>query len=79
VIGSNATLEEFLIEWWDTYAATHLRPNTLATYTTLLDKWIVPYLAANDSARSLARRSTTTPRDSASTEQALRRSTERWE
>jgi integrase len=44
VIGSNATLEEFLIEWWDTYAATHLRPNTLATYTTLLDKWIVPYL-----------------------------------
>jgi integrase len=24
--------------------ATHLRPNTLATYTTLLDKWIVPYL-----------------------------------
>jgi integrase len=22
----------------------HLRPNTLATYTTLLDKWIVPYL-----------------------------------
>jgi integrase len=44
VIGSNATLEEFLVEWWDTYAATHLRPNTLATYTTLLDKWIVPYL-----------------------------------
>ena len=44
VIGSNATLEEFLIEWWDTYAATHLRPNTLATYTTLLDRWIVPYL-----------------------------------
>jgi hypothetical protein len=38
VIGSNATLEEFLVEWWDTYAATHLRPNTLATYTTLLDK-----------------------------------------
>jgi len=44
VIGSNATLEEFLVEWWDTYAATHLRPSTLATYTTLLDKWIVPYL-----------------------------------
>jgi integrase len=44
VIGSNAMLEEFLVEWWDTYAATHLRPNTLATYTTLLDKWIVPYL-----------------------------------
>ena len=44
VIGSNTTLEEFLVEWWDTYAATHLRPNTLATYTTLLDKWIVPYL-----------------------------------
>src|SRR6266542_2041661 len=44
VIGSNATLEEFLVEWWDTYAATHLRPNTLETYTTLLDKWIVPYL-----------------------------------
>ena len=44
VIGSNATLEEFLVEWWDTYALTHLRPNTLATYTTLLDKWIVPYL-----------------------------------
>jgi integrase len=44
VIGSNVTLEEFLVEWWDTYAATHLRPNTLATYTTLLDKWIVPYL-----------------------------------
>jgi integrase len=44
VIGSNATLEEFLVEWWDTYATTHLRPNTLATYTTLLDKWIVPYL-----------------------------------
>jgi hypothetical protein len=44
VIGSNATLEEFLVEWWDTYAVTHLRPNTLATYTTLLDKWIVPYL-----------------------------------
>jgi integrase len=44
VIGSNATLEEFLVEWWDTYAATHVRPNTLATYTTLLDKWIVPYL-----------------------------------
>jgi integrase len=44
VIGSNATLEEFLIEWWDTYAITHLRPNTLASYTTLLDKWIVPYL-----------------------------------
>jgi integrase len=44
VIGSNATFEEFLVEWWDTYAATHLRPNTLATYTTLLDKWIVPYL-----------------------------------
>jgi hypothetical protein len=44
VIGSNATLEEFLVEWWDTYAVTHLRPNTLATYTTLLDNWIVPYL-----------------------------------
>jgi integrase len=44
VIGSNATLEEFLVEWWSTYAVTHLRPNTLATYTTLLDKWIVPYL-----------------------------------
>jgi len=44
MIGSNATLEDFLVEWWDTYAATHLRPNTLATYTTLLDKWIVPYL-----------------------------------
>jgi integrase len=44
VIGSNATLEEFLVEWWDTYAVTHLRPNTLETYTTLLDKWIVPYL-----------------------------------
>jgi hypothetical protein len=44
VIGSNATLEEFLVEWWDTYATTHLRPNMLATYTTLLDKWIVPYL-----------------------------------
>jgi integrase len=38
------TLEEFLVEWWDTYAVTHLRPNTLATYTTLLDRWIVPYL-----------------------------------
>jgi integrase len=46
VIGSNATLEEFLVEWWDTYAVTHLRPNTLATYTTLLDKWIVPYLGS---------------------------------
>jgi hypothetical protein len=44
VIGSNATLEEFLVEWWDTYAVTHLRPNTLAGYTTLLDRWIVPYL-----------------------------------
>ena len=44
VIGSSATLEEFLVEWWDTHAVTHLRPSTLATYTTLLDKWIVPYL-----------------------------------
>ena len=44
VIGSNATLEEFLVEWWDTYAVTHLRPSTLASYTTLLDKRIVPYL-----------------------------------
>ena len=44
VIGSNLMLEEFLVEWWDTYAVTHLRPNTLATYTTLLDNWIVPYL-----------------------------------
>jgi integrase len=44
VIGSNATLEEFLIEWWDAYASVHLRPNTLASYTTLLDRWIVPYL-----------------------------------
>jgi integrase len=44
VIGSNLLLEEFLVEWWDTYAVTHLRPNTLATYTTLLDNWIVPYL-----------------------------------
>jgi len=44
VIGSNATLEEFLVEWWDTYAVVHLRPNTLESYTTLLDKWIVPYL-----------------------------------
>lgn len=44
VIGSNATLEEFLVEWWDAYAMTHLRPNTLLSYTTLLDKWIVPYL-----------------------------------
>jgi integrase len=44
VIGSNATLEEFLVEWCDTYAVTHLRPNTLLTYTTLLDRWIVPYL-----------------------------------
>jgi integrase len=44
VIGSSAMLEEFLVEWWDTYAVTHLRPSTLATYTTLLDKWIVPYL-----------------------------------
>ena len=44
VIGSNATLEEFLIEWWDTYAVARLRPNTLDSYTTLLDKWIVPYL-----------------------------------
>jgi integrase len=44
VIGSNATLEEFLVEWWDTYAATRLRPSTLATYAPLLDKWIVPYL-----------------------------------
>src|SRR3954466_235564 len=44
VIGSNATLEEVLVEWWDTYAVTPLRPSTLATYTTLLDKWIVPYL-----------------------------------
>ena len=44
VIGSNATLEEFLVEWWDTYAVTHLRPNTLLSYTTLLDKWIIPYL-----------------------------------
>jgi integrase len=44
VIGSNATLEEFLVEWWDTYASVHLRPNTLASYTTLLDKWVVPYL-----------------------------------
>jgi hypothetical protein len=43
VIGSNATLEEFLVEWWDTYAVTHLRPSTLSTYATLLDKWIVPY------------------------------------
>jgi Phage integrase, N-terminal SAM-like domain len=23
---------------------THLRPNTPPTYTTLLDKWIIPYL-----------------------------------
>ena len=37
VIGSNATLEEFLVEWWDTYAVTHLRPNTLAGYTTLVE------------------------------------------
>jgi integrase len=44
VIGSGATLEEFLVEWSDTYAVTHLRPGTLATYTYLLDKWIVPYL-----------------------------------
>jgi integrase len=44
VIGSNAMLEEFLVEWWDTYAVTHLRPSTLATYATLLDRWIVPYL-----------------------------------
>jgi integrase len=44
VIGSSATLEEFLVEWWDTYAVTRLRPNTLDSYTTLLDKWIVPYL-----------------------------------
>jgi integrase len=44
VIGSNATLEEFLVEWWDTYAAIRLRPSTLATYATLLDKWVVPYL-----------------------------------
>jgi hypothetical protein len=44
VIGSGATLEEFLVEWWDTYAVTHLRPGTLATYPYLLDKWIVPYL-----------------------------------
>src|SRR4051812_42012222 len=44
VIGSNATLEEFLVEWWDTYAITQLRPNTLDSYTTLLDNWIVPYL-----------------------------------
>jgi integrase len=44
VIGSSATLEEFLVEWWDTYAVTRLRPGTLATYTYLLDKWIVPYL-----------------------------------
>jgi integrase len=44
VIGSSATLEEFLVEWWETYAVTHLRPNTLASYTTLLDRWIVPYL-----------------------------------
>src|SRR5213592_2380552 len=45
VIGSNATLEEFLVEWWDTYAVTHLRPNTLAGYTTLLDNCIVRYAA----------------------------------
>jgi len=44
VIGSNLRLEEFLVEWWDTYAVTRLRPSTLATYTTLLDNWIVPYL-----------------------------------
>ena len=44
VIGSGATLEEFLVEWWDTYAITHLQPGTLGTYTYLLDKWIVPYL-----------------------------------
>src|SRR6266536_1384501 len=44
VIGSNATLDEFLVEWWDTYAVARLRPNTLDSYTTLLDRWIVPYL-----------------------------------
>jgi hypothetical protein len=44
VIGSSALLEDFLVEWWDTYAVTHLQPGTLATYTYLLDKWIVPYL-----------------------------------
>ena len=44
MIGSGTTLEEFLVEWWDTYAVTHLQPGTLATYTYLLDKWIVPYL-----------------------------------
>ena len=67
VIGSNATLEEFLVEWWDTYAVTHLRPSTLATYTTLLDKWIVPYLGRKRLRESPARQSTATPRRSAST------------
>ena len=77
VIGSNATLEEFLVEWWDTYAVTHLRPNTLATYTTLLDNWIVPTSVASACARSPARRSTPTRRRSAPTAPALRRSTAR--
>ena len=44
VIGSAATLEEFLVEWWDAYAVPRLRPNTLDSYATLLDRWIVPYL-----------------------------------
>ena len=77
VIGSNATLEEFLVEWWDTYAVTHLRPSTLATYTTLLDKWIVPYLGRKR-LREITRQTIDAyAARSASTAPARRRSTAR--
>jgi hypothetical protein len=44
VLGSTATLEEFLVEWWDTYAVTHLRPNTLERYAMLLGQCRPSYI-----------------------------------
>jgi hypothetical protein len=44
VVGSEQTLEAFIVEWWQRYATSYLAPGTLATYRYVIDRWLVRYL-----------------------------------
>lgn len=44
VVGSEQTLEAFVVEWWEKYADVYLAPGTRLSYAYTIDLWITPYL-----------------------------------
>lgn len=44
VMADDATVEVWMKHWMDDVASKKLRPSTLRTYQTYIDKWIVPHL-----------------------------------